>query len=423
MELKFKEEIFNIYKDKSDKLGDGDIRKRFIDELLNQENNLLTKDTKLKLDKKDKNIVYHELGLKGDIKRGRSKVSVIADLCLIKDIDKENISIGIEIKSDKDTTTRLKKQMEVYFNYFDYVYVLTTPSMVSGVLDVINELKKENKKYDKIGLILYHQSRDAFELIKESSENKSNEYEWIKLLWNEELVQSLMLLGEYNLDKSKGYYYKRDRVKRLNDLFKNRDKYEEIFKDLNRFKKVSHLVYNQFHFRAKNKLKGINLTRHEWSKEVREDGDTLFIESGMSSKLKKGKVKIIDTTIDKQELVRRVKSYWAESLRNIQDTYDNLSQYSIELRINKEVLHEDVYQELEQTLDNMYELWDKVEKETNLIFKRQLEDIEIGKESYTRETDYNIYLNETFKEPMSKISDILKEFKGYDEVIKRLLYG
>lgn len=425
MEIKYTCESFNIFKDRSKRLGDGDIRKRFISELTNENNTMVSKDNNLVLEKGVKNIVYHELGLKGAIKRGVSKVSVIADLGIIKRIGKGDISIGVEIKSDKDTTTRLKKQMEIYFNYFDYVYILTTPGMVSGVLEVVNELKKEDVKYTKIGIIIYHQEKDKFEVIKESIENKSNGegYEWIKLLWNEELVQSLMLLGEYNLDKMNGYYYKRDRVKRLEDLFKNRDKYEDSYKDLMKFKKVSHLVYNQFLFRASTKLKGITLTRHEWGKDVREEGDTIHIESISSTKLKKGKVKLLDSTMDKEELNRRVRSYWADSIREVQGTYENLSKYTVELRLNKGILHEDIYKELEETLDRMYDLWGKVEKESDLIYSKQLKDIEQGIKEYQRESDYVKYFNEIFKQTIDTLNDVINEFKELDSKVMRLLYS
>lgn len=72
--------------------------------------------------------------------------STIAD-CLI--FSEEKGIIGVEIKTERDTTRRLNKQLKNYSLVCDYVYVLCHDEHVSKVEEIIN------KQFPHTGIIAY----------------------------------------------------------------------------------------------------------------------------------------------------------------------------------------------------------------------------------------------------------------------------
>ena len=72
-----------------------------------------------------------------------------ADLLMLK-YDKTDSIVGIEIKSDRDSLSRLESQLQGYLTYCNSVFVATTMAHKAGVEHI---LKKE--KFQRVGLLIY----------------------------------------------------------------------------------------------------------------------------------------------------------------------------------------------------------------------------------------------------------------------------
>lgn len=125
----------------------------------------------------DKSVVLYE-----------KKISkrVISDCLLLS--SKQGI-IGIEIKTDADTTKRLRHQLYGYARTCDYVYVLCHDNKVAPVKDVIKELG-----YGFVGIITYEQfeNEPLLGVIHEPRHSPyTNHVNYCDLLWKSEIRQVL----------------------------------------------------------------------------------------------------------------------------------------------------------------------------------------------------------------------------------------
>ena len=111
---------------------------------------------------------------------------VISDCLLLS--SKQGI-IGIEIKTDADTTKRLRHQLYGYARTCDYVYVLCHDNKEKAVQAVIDELG-----YEFVGLITYEQfeGEPLLGVIHEPQHSPyTNHKNYCDLLWKSELKQVL----------------------------------------------------------------------------------------------------------------------------------------------------------------------------------------------------------------------------------------
>lgn len=111
---------------------------------------------------------------------------VISDCLLLS--SKQGI-IGIEIKTDADTTKRLRHQLYGYARTCDYVYVLCHDNKVASVKDVIKELG-----YGFVGIITYEQfeNEPLLGVIHEPRHSPyTNHINYCDLLWKSEIKQVL----------------------------------------------------------------------------------------------------------------------------------------------------------------------------------------------------------------------------------------
>lgn len=104
--------------------------------------------------------------------------------CLVA--DDNGTVIGLEIKTERDSTQRLKKQLYMYSLVCKYVYVVCHDSFV----DKIEKLLKRHK-YGYVGIISYidFKGKPTFGKYKEAelSPNR-NPYHTLDILWKKELV-------------------------------------------------------------------------------------------------------------------------------------------------------------------------------------------------------------------------------------------
>lgn len=128
-----------------------------------------------------KNVIVFEKA----IMRGRT----ICD-CLIF-TEKKGV-IGVEIKTERDTTNRLNKQLHDYELVCDYVYVLCHDTHVAKVETILNR-----HKHKHVGILSYTEFRGEPLLgeykAPERSPNKSA-YHMLDILWKTEI---LTLLGTF----------------------------------------------------------------------------------------------------------------------------------------------------------------------------------------------------------------------------------
>lgn len=97
--------------------------------------------------------------------------------------------IGVEIKTDADTTKRLRHQLYGYARTCDYVYVLCHDNKVAPVKDVIKELG-----YGFVGIITYEQfeNEPLLGVIHEPRHSPyTNHVNYCDLLWKSEIRQVL----------------------------------------------------------------------------------------------------------------------------------------------------------------------------------------------------------------------------------------
>lgn len=111
--------------------------------------------------------------------------------------------MGIEIKSDADTYTRLESQIKDYDRYFDKNYVVVGGSHAKSITGHVPlhwgiiSVEQENEKID-------------FYIIREPSDNPNIPLEYkIKLLWRPELAHIQEICGLYKYSyKSKEFVQK-----------------------------------------------------------------------------------------------------------------------------------------------------------------------------------------------------------------------
>lgn len=255
--------------------------------------NFVKYDKDLTVDEDNKNILYHELGLKGNY--NTIKVNVVADLVYIKDIDYEvklggipkSKSIGFEIKSDKDTLKRLPNQLEVYSKYFIKTYVITTHKHLPKVLQMVKD--------KKTGVILYNteDKNRIFKIVKVAEDNVENKEEfgkyWSNLLWLKELED---ILKEYKVNYKKNplLRYKNQKKNKLDSLFiedreGEEDNREVKIGNLVAYNKTSYYprleneIYKLMYLRCENKLNGIQKTSKEWKKDVVKTYDFMSVKT------------------------------------------------------------------------------------------------------------------------------------------------
>lgn len=71
-----------------------------------------------------------------------------ADIFFIK--EKKRRFVGVEVKGDGDSLSRLKSQLRGYLKYFHSVYVLCSPHHLKGVLKVVGA-----DEFSSVGVIYY----------------------------------------------------------------------------------------------------------------------------------------------------------------------------------------------------------------------------------------------------------------------------
>ncbi|ASR79655.1 hypothetical protein KAMFAM_202 [Bacillus phage Kamfam] len=116
--------------------------------------------------------------------KGLDVNSVIAD-CLIFTSD-GNI-IGVEIKTERDSTKRLNKQLKSYSKVCDYVYVLCEDKHVDKVEDILH-----NYNHTGVGIIAYTEFKGEpiLGVYQQASKSptKSVVTAYMSLFWREELL-------------------------------------------------------------------------------------------------------------------------------------------------------------------------------------------------------------------------------------------
>ena len=154
---------------------------------------------------------------------------------------KNNIFYGFEIKSEKDNTKRLFKQLTAYVTFFQIVYVVTHEKHLDKVLDIINTYKHLNK----VGIIKVDSNLN-FKEVKTAYLNKPFYDTFINNLDLEEIKMICENKGLPNEGSKRNLISK---LKRFTNL-------EEIYKGLhNKVRKYytkkcevckSNLYYNKF---------------------------------------------------------------------------------------------------------------------------------------------------------------------------------
>lgn len=222
-------------------------------------------DTNLKIDYEDEVIVYHELGLKN----ASNRVEVISDISLLKKSGQDYINIGIEIKSDKDTVSRLDNQIKHYKRYYDYVYILTTSKLIGEVVE---------KAGKNIGIILY-EGKGMYKIVqvaKKVSTSKSVK-NWARLLWLSELEAEFKVRG-VDYKKNPLLRYKNQKVNMYNSLYLKQYKVKgEVISD---YTNVKEGIYNTLKLRALEKNSGLQKQRHIWDRKILIEDNYIEIKSG-----------------------------------------------------------------------------------------------------------------------------------------------
>lgn len=127
-----------------------------------------------------------------------SNAKVVEELTLFANRARIDIAVingnllGYEIKSDRDTITRLPDQMSVYGQIFDYVTVISSPKHTD---------KLSNYLPNYCGLVVYEPTINGINLstiIKPTQSTEQSGFMLASLLWHEE---AYLLLKEAGLGK------------------------------------------------------------------------------------------------------------------------------------------------------------------------------------------------------------------------------
>lgn len=103
--------------------------------------------------------------------------------------------IGIEIKTERDSTKRLNKQLSDYEKVCDYVYVLCHDSHVPKVEQI---LTRHNHKH--VGILAYTEFMGEAmlgEYKQPSRSPKKSAYHMLNILWKEDLIRMLGTFRRY----------------------------------------------------------------------------------------------------------------------------------------------------------------------------------------------------------------------------------
>lgn len=133
---------------------------------------------------------------------------------------KDGFLFGFEIKSCKDNTKRLPKQMLAYNKFFDFIYVVVFENHIEGTTIILNKLK-----LDHVGIIkVSFDKKIEFENIKEATLNPNvNKITLLGNLWRCDLMY---LMDNYKMKyknysgRGEPYTNKHNMVRRL---FKSAD--------------------------------------------------------------------------------------------------------------------------------------------------------------------------------------------------------
>ncbi len=97
--------------------------------------------------------------------------------------------IGVEIKTERDTTARLNRQLKDYERVCDYVYVVCHDTHVAKVEQIIKRYKHAH-----VGIISYIKFQDTptIGMYKEASKSPyKSAYHMLDVLWKQELLNYL----------------------------------------------------------------------------------------------------------------------------------------------------------------------------------------------------------------------------------------
>lgn len=106
--------------------------------------------------------------------------------CLI--FSHERGLIGIEIKTDRDSTKRLPHQLRDYLQVCNYVYVFIHDDMLQDVSDTLMKLSQEGIDSGRVGIVLYSefQGKLIIGTLQEATLQRVNPRNLVKLLWSSE---------------------------------------------------------------------------------------------------------------------------------------------------------------------------------------------------------------------------------------------
>lgn len=105
--------------------------------------------------------------------------------CLIA--DSKGTIIGLEIKTERDSTQRLKKQLHMYSLVCKYVYVVCHDSFVDKVENILKRYK-----YNHVGIISYisFNGEPTFGKYKQAQVSPTRSaYHTLDILWKQELIR------------------------------------------------------------------------------------------------------------------------------------------------------------------------------------------------------------------------------------------
>lgn len=167
---------------------------------------------------------YGKIRILEEKRMGRSRADVVMIM--------PSALCGIEIKSDADTYTRLKRQVRDYNQYYDYNYIVVGTSHASHVAEHVPE-------WWGIITVELEEGRPDFYLLREPKENPM--VDWKKkmsLLWRPELVhiQEMNQLPKYK-QKSKEFVIEKILLKVEKESLKGQISEELFERDYNEIEK------------------------------------------------------------------------------------------------------------------------------------------------------------------------------------------
>lgn len=145
--------------------------------------------------------------------KGITISSTIAD-CLIF-TEKKGV-IGVEIKTERDSTARLNKQLKNYSLVCDYVYVMCHDNHIKKVEQIMKRYHHEH-----VGIISYIEfmGEPAVGVYKPARKSPLKDvYHTINILWKEEILKILGAFRHYGARAPKSSYTVADRSGGLNGL-------------------------------------------------------------------------------------------------------------------------------------------------------------------------------------------------------------